>query len=260
VRAVIRASKALKEPVEPGPRGLLKPVKDAPASAVEIVCGDARRMDHIPSQSVDLVLTDPPYFDYISYSELGHFFTPWFGRFGLIRGRRAAGFPKGQLASPARSFHAERRFARRLGVAFQEIRRTCKPHGRVVFTYQNLDGRGWHAIAKAMARAGVIPVRTLPFYGDSSASLHKRSQSISWDAVMVCRLGAPRSQLSISKEALKVGADAATKWSDALLAEDLLLTDGDRINISHAASIVAAFTEQTKQSGFLSSSRRNACA
>ena len=118
VRAVIRASKALKEPVEPGPRGVLKQVKDAPPDVAEIVCGDARHMRHIPSQSIDLVLTDPPYFDYISYSELGHFFTPWFARFRLIRGRRAVGFPKGQLASSARSFQAEHRFARRLCTAF----------------------------------------------------------------------------------------------------------------------------------------------
>ena len=250
VRAVVRASKALKDPLEPGPRGNLKPVKDCSGETVEIVCGDARRMNHIQSHSIDLVLTDPPYFDYIAYSELGHFFTPWFGRFRLIRSLRREGFPKGQLATGSRSINAERRFAHRLHSVFQEIRRTCKPHGRIVFTYQNLDGRGWQALAQAMARSGIIPIQTLPLYGDSSAGLHKRVRSISWDAVMVCRIGTPLPKLEINPDALGIGAKAAQEWSDMLSAEKLYLTEGDSINISHAASIVAAFAAQARGSEF----------
>jgi putative DNA methylase len=256
IRAVVRASTALKIPVEPTPRGLLKLVKDAPPSSAEVICGDARRMDHIQSRSVDLVLTDPPYFDYISYSELGHFFTPWLARFGLIRRRHINSFPKGQLASTTRSVEGERRFARRLGSAFKEIRRVCKPQGRVVFTYQNLDGRGWNAIAQAMAKAGIIPIRALPLYGDSSASLHKQVHSISWDAVMICKLGTPMSRLIVSEEAQKTGAREALKWSKTLSAKKLPVTEGDRDNMSHAASIVAAFTLQTEGSVYMSSLRQ----
>ncbi len=241
VRAVVRASEALKDPREPSPRGLLKRTNDAPAGTVDIVCGDARHMAHIPSASVDLVLTDPPYFDYISYSELGHFFTPWFRRFGLISRRGAGGFPKGQLASSARSRDAERRFARKLAAAFRDIRRVCKPDGRVVFTYQNLDGRGWHAIAQAMARAGVRPIRALPLYGDSSASLHKHDHSISWDAVMVCSLGKPCAKLIVGADAKAIGRQVAEAWAIALIKKELKMTDGDQTNIAHAASIVAAF-------------------
>lgn len=208
---------------------------------MDIVCGDARNMAHIPPASVDLVLTDPPYFDYISYSELGHFFTPWFRRFGLISRRGAGGFPKGQLASPARSRNAEERFACKLADAFREIRRVCKPEGRIVFTYQNLDGRGWQAIARAMAQAGVTPIRTLPLYGDSSASLHKRDHSISWDAVMVCRLGDPCQDLTISAEARAEGRREAEVWAKILEAKNLKTTEGDRTNFANAAAIVAAF-------------------
>jgi putative DNA methylase len=256
VRSVVRASRALKEPVEPGPRGIMKPVKDALPDSVEIVCGDARRMTHLKSQSVDLVLTDPPYFDYISYSELGHFFTPWFTRFGLIRRTRSIGFPKGQLASRGRSFNAERRFAQRLGAAFQEIRRICKPKGRVIFTYQNLDGRGWNAIAQALARAGIIPLQSIPLYGDSSAGLHKQARSISWDAVMICKIGDPLPKLDISVEALDEGSRVAQNWLDDLAKKELSLTAGDCINISHAASIVAAFAEHTQQDALPSALKR----
>ncbi len=260
VRAVVRASEALKQPREPSPKGLLKRVKDAPSGSAEIVCADARRMSHIDSASVDFVLTDPPYFDYIPYSELGHFFTPWFRRFRLISRRGSAGFPRGQLASPARSVQAKRRFANKLADAFREIRRVCKPNGRIVFTYQNLDGRGWQAIAQAMARAGVMPVRTFPLYGDSSASLHKHDQSISWDAVMVCRLGEPTGPLQIGCGARESGRQAAEVWSEAIALSDLPFSEGDRKNIGYAASIVAAFSGQVADQSVRRGSNRKQSA
>lgn len=241
VRAVMRASGALREPREPSPRGLLKRMNDSPSGTAEIICGDARRMAHIPSASVDLVLTDPPYFDYISYSELGHFFTPWLRRFGLISRRGGKGFPKAQIASPSRSPRDERRFARDIAKAFREIRRVCKPEARIVFTYQNLDGRGWSAIAQAMAIAGIEAIATIPLYGDSSASLHKHRHSISWDAVMVCRLGDPATGLKIDQDDRREGHRVSARWSEELTAKGFLMTDGDRANMAHAASIVSAF-------------------
>jgi adenine-specific DNA methylase len=259
VRAVVRASDALKDPKEVRPGGGVKRVRDAAGGEVDVVCGDARRMTHIPSGSIDLVLTDPPYFDYISYSELGHFFTPWMRRFGLIGGRAQGGFPKGQLASPSRSIGAERRFARKLADVFREIRRVCKPEARVVFTYQNLDGRGWNAIGLAMSRAGIEPLTTFPLYGDSSASLHKHEQSISWDAVMVCRLGVPDPTARVRQSDRESATQFAAAWSKRLAASGHHMTAGDRINMAHAAAIVEAFgrsADAPSRTGTLSASPR----
>jgi adenine-specific DNA methylase len=244
VRSIIRASQALKHPTEPRCDGAVQAVTDAEPGAAEIVCGDARNLDHIGDRSVDLVLTDPPYFDYISYSELGHFFTPWLSRFGLVDGRHVKGFPLAQLASIARSADAERRFAQRLGAAFKEIRRVCRDDGRVAFTYQNRDGRGWSAIANAMALAGVIPIQTFPLFGDSSAGLHKHAASISWDSVVVCRVGDPVRRLRVSLEDREAGRRAALKWRIELAAKGLEVTSGDMTNISYACEIVAAFTRR----------------
>ena len=245
VRAVVRASQALKNPREPSPRGFLKRTKDSHCDSADIVCGDARRMSHIPSESVDLVLTDPPYFDYIPYSELGHFFTPWVRRFGLVSRRGKGGFPKGQIAADTRSRDAERRFARKLTSAFREIRRVCRPSARIVFTYQNLDGRGWRAIASALAKAGLEPTCAFPLYGDSRVSLHKRGQSISWDAVMVCRLSEPMRVPSIQPEDHAAGQRSVINWSASLAETDLRITDGDRSNIAHAYAVTASFQRLT---------------
>lgn len=88
--------------------GLLKPVVDAKPAGSDIQCRDARDLSHIADNSIDLVLTDPPYFDYISCSELGHFFAPWLARFGLINRAKSKQLPNAQLASNARSQEARK--------------------------------------------------------------------------------------------------------------------------------------------------------
>jgi putative DNA methylase len=247
VRSVVRASRALKSPTEPTPIGPVKAVVDAPPGKANIRCGDARDLHHVPDRSIDLVLTDPPYFDYISYSELGHFFAPWLARFGLISSAKSKTLPRAQLASKARSLEAESRFTKKLAEAFCEIRRVCKPASRVVFTYQNLDGRGWNAIAKALAATGIHPVQTFPLYGDSSTSLHKHENSISWDCVMVCRLGPQvEKNFAVSAESRDHGMEAAQRWERKLSASGFALTEGDKKNIANAAAIIAEFHTRSK--------------
>jgi adenine-specific DNA methylase len=241
VRSVLRASAALKSPSEPTRNGGSMPISDSNSGSCDIRCGDARDLSRIASKSIDMVLTDPPYFDYIAYSELGHFFAPWLVRFGLVKARLAQGFPSGQLASAARSRTAERQFSRKLASAFQEIRRVCRDDGRVVFTFQSLDGQGWHAIATAMAKAGVVPIRTFPLFGDSSASLHKHERSISWDCVMVCRLAEPFDQFEVNAPAVKAGDVSAKRWVREFRRKELPVTEGDQANISFACSIVEEF-------------------
>ena len=91
----MRASKALREPREPSPRGLFKRTRDSLGGSIGVICGDARRMNHLPSGTIDLVLTDPPYFDYISYSELGHFFNTVASPFSVDQSPRSGRIPEG---------------------------------------------------------------------------------------------------------------------------------------------------------------------
>ncbi|MCA6112233.1 hypothetical protein [Bradyrhizobium cenepequi] len=149
VRSVQRAADALTDPYEPMRAGSVRAVEDRPQGACDLRRGDAKNLAHLRDASIDLVLIDPPYFDYISYSELGHFFVPWLVRFGLVSPDALNGFP----AAGSRS---------RAAVEHFKIRRVCRDGARVVFTYQNLDGHGWAALAQAMANGGVRPIKAFP--------------------------------------------------------------------------------------------------
>jgi putative DNA methylase len=197
-------------------------------------------MAHLGDASISLVLTDPPYFDFISYSELGHFFVPWMVRFGLIDESCLAAFPADQLAAISKSPDATARFTVGMTRAFKEIRRVCKEDARIVFTYQNLDGRGWEALATAMSESGVIPVNTFPFLGDCGTRLHRTERSISWDAIVVCRVGKAKLWSLPSDLASGVTTDASRQWSKRIRAAGLDFTDGDLSNLGFALAIVEA--------------------
>ncbi len=241
LRSVIRAAESLQKSSEPTVKGLLRQVPLRKPASWDIRCGDARHLAHIADATIDLVLTDPPYFDYISYSELGHFYVPWLVRFGLVEGTYLDKFPTGQLASLSRDENAAGIFADNLTRAFCEIARVCRPSARIVFTYQNLDGRGWDALARAMAQAGVIPFQAFPLFGDSGVSLHKHANSISWDCVLVCRRGVPVRLPDIDEEAKKNGQIFSANWERRLRRQRHILSPGDVTNIMHVGALIFAF-------------------
>lgn len=217
------------------------------AGRSEVVCRDAQSMPDIDDSSIDLVLTDPPYLDYIAYSELGHFFSSWMNRFGLIDGNSVERFPAGQLAATGRTKGDGKRFARKLSSIFEELARKLKANGRFVFTYQNLDGRGWKAIRTALAKGGFIPIAAFPLYGENGSRLHKRSNSISWDCVVVCRKSAPLSNFRISRQDRAAGAEFAADWMARLHAEGLPFGDGDAANLAWAGEILSAFKRRSAE-------------
>jgi adenine-specific DNA methylase len=241
VRSVVRASKSITGSVEPSPAGEAIPVPERAAGSWDVRCGDAADLAHIPAHSVDLVLTDPPYFDYIAYSELGHFYVPWMARLGLIDDACLNRFPQGQLASLKGTAEAAELFAEELGQRLREVVRVCRPNARIVFTYQNLDKRGWMALAKALALAGIKPLRAWPMFGDGGSGLHKHANSISWDCVLQCEISHCDLVIAFDERAEAAGERFLKEWRTRLKETGHSLSAGDEINFRHAGAVVGAF-------------------
>ena len=241
VRATVQAAKSLRQSVEPTLAGLVQKVPPHRPKTWDIRVGDSRMLDHIADDTVDLVLTDPPYFDYIAYSELGHFFVPWLVKFGLINAVHLGRFPAGQLASSGRAHIDATMFGEKLGEAMREIARVTTSSGRIAFTYQNLDGRGWSGLASAMAGAGIIPVTAFPMFGDGASGLHKYENSISWDCVLVCRTGSPLTNFDIKRGDEAKAVEFAEAWRRKLENDGHALSRGDVANMRHVGMLLSAF-------------------
>ncbi len=198
-------------PPRTGPRG---------TPSVQIFHGNSKHLDFIQDATVDLVLTDPPYFDNIAYSELSDFYLPWLQLFNLVP--LNAEVEKAwteNLAAKKRVKIDLEVYQESLGKCFMEIARVLKPEGRLVFTYQHATAEAWNALAYAFMDKGLRPIQVFPLLGDGNTSLHTHKGSSKWDIVFVLKkeetyhLPAP---LTIPEAAISLAHAHYHKWAQIL--------------------------------------------
>lgn len=153
--------------------------------ALYLSCGDSSKTD-LPSESVDIVVTDPPFFDNVHYSELADFFYVW--------QRYVLGNDSFRQAESTRSpDEVQSRdvdtFTDRLCGVLAECRRVLRPHGLLVFTYHHSRQEGWHAILEAITGAGFVITAAQPIKSEMSGAAPKSQarHPIDLDVILVCR-------------------------------------------------------------------------
>jgi putative DNA methylase len=171
---------------------------------IYLSCGDSRDTG-LAEQSIDLVVTDPPFFDNVHYSELADFFRAWqrpdTNEDGITT-TRAPGEVQDTDAT---------KFASKLQFVFQECRRVLKDDGLLVFTYHHSRSTGWQSLADAILGAGFHVVNSQPVKGEMSVAAPKSQakEPVQIDVIIVCRKyerSTPMRKPSI-QEAIETGKD-----------------------------------------------------
>ena len=152
---------------------------------------DSTDLSELPDESVDLVLTDPPYFDNVCYSELSDFYLA----FQQVLGIAEPPYDDVSLPAPMalnlaatdRSDDAVREYATGLRAVFSGCARVLRPNGVCVFTYHHGSPRAWLSLGEALAGSGLFCTAVLPLRGEGQGGLHTYDGTIKWDAVLVCR-------------------------------------------------------------------------
>ncbi len=147
---------------------------------IYLSCGDSANTA-LFSKSVDLIVTDPPFFDNVHYSELADFFHAW-QRIGDDRPGSTRNCSEVQDSDAAN-------FARKLRDVFSECHRVLKDDGLLVFTYHHSREDGWIALADAILGAGFRVVNSQPVKAEMSVATPKSQakEPIQLDIVIVCR-------------------------------------------------------------------------
>ncbi|MGI5436428.1 hypothetical protein ACQEV4_02795 [Streptomyces shenzhenensis] len=184
VRAAVDFSKSPREFTK---GGFISVPAVEPLAPPRVVCGSAEDLSHVPSSSVSLVLSDPPYLDNIAYSELSDFFAPWLRATEVIGSDDPEAARRTSLAAANRKAEAAADFATRLGKCFQEAARVLTANGRVVFTYQHATPIGWLGLAQALSVTPLMPVQVFPLQGDGGLGLHAHEGNSIFDAILVLR-------------------------------------------------------------------------
>jgi putative DNA methylase len=156
------------------------------AKGVMILNGDSAKLP-LPSGVVDAVVTDPPYFDFVHYSELSDFFFAWLApvlkeRYPWFNKENSSDAGEVQQKHP-------RVFARQLSYVFAESCRVMKDDGVLAFSFHHSKADGWAAIYEAVAHAGLFIVAAHPVHGELRAASPKATakEPISLDVILVCR-------------------------------------------------------------------------
>lgn len=155
------------------------------AGTVYLRTGDSSCTD-LPDQSVDLVVTDPPYMDNVHYSELADFFHTWLRELvphsqypRELRTTRSG--REVQSASPGQ-------FGEAISGVWRECRRVVKCQGLLAFTFHQARLSGWVALVRGLAEAGFVITAVQPVKGEMSTSVTKFGvEPSNLDAVVVCR-------------------------------------------------------------------------
>jgi putative DNA methylase len=197
------------------------PVKTVPAPVVE--CRDSRSLPSVETGSVDLVLTDPPYLDYVAYGELADFYRPWMQALGVLPDG-AAGT---SLAIKSRDAVGAAAFEAGLREVLLEVGRVLRPDGRVAFTFRHETDAAYASLEQAIRAAGLRAVSCFPLRGDGGFGLHIHDGSTSWDSVFVLAMGpVPAREENPALDEARVLARTAY-WTDRLRSSGLIFGSAD---------------------------------
>ncbi|MGO9095536.1 MAG: hypothetical protein ACLQGV_09965 [Bryobacteraceae bacterium] len=188
---------------------------------IYLSCGDSADTG-LPGASIDLIVTDPPFFDNVHYSELADFFYAW-----------------RQLTAGGEQSHSTTRccaevqdtnpasFAAKLEGVLRECGRVLKNDGLLVFTYHHSRDEGWRAVARAVLGAGFVVVNSQPVKSEMSVATPKSQakEPIQLDIVLVCR---KRDASNVGGPSLQEATEAATRKIERLIAQGFRLSRNDQ--------------------------------
>lgn len=152
--------------------------------AIHLSCGDSGATG-LPEKSIDFVVTDPPFFDNVHYSELADFFQAWQALYphGFIGKAVSTRNPPAEVqdGDPAR-------FSSKLGKVFTECHRVLKKDGLLVFTYHHSRSEGWSSLIQGIWNAGFSVVNSHPIKAEMSVAAPKAQAKdpIQLDTIIVC--------------------------------------------------------------------------
>jgi adenine-specific DNA methylase len=154
--------------------------------AVMVLNGDSARLP-VPDASIDAVVTDPPYFDFVHYSELSDFFFAWLSP---VLAQRYPWMQRPDSSDKGEVQHKDPHvFARQLSLVFAECRRVLKDDGVLAFSFHHSRAEGWAAIYEAVKNAGFEVVAAHPVHAELRGASPKNATKspISIDAILVCK-------------------------------------------------------------------------
>lgn len=236
--------------------GRLRRVDTAPEKLAPALVGDAAVLPdrgaaclrrgsltagELAENSLDIVLTDPPYYANVQYAELMDFCYAWLRK--LAPDTSFFDVPSAKTDQDAVGSVTEGgvglvEFTSRLSEVFRVSATALKPGGAFIFTYHHNDLEAYAPLVVACLDADLEPTRLYGCPSEMRASKHIHGRNASTvDTVFVLRKAPVPAELSDVFSVVAVGAVVGARLA-ALRRAGMKPTDADRACVRH--SVLAA--------------------
>ncbi len=155
----------------------------------------------IPNESIDLIITDPPFGGNVDYAELADFFLVWMHKplsklfpdtFNSAESPKSLEAVSNKARHPGVTEDGKKKsdlmYDRLLTMCWKEGFRILKPHGLMAFTFHHDEDVAWINVLDSLFQSGfeiesTFPIRSDAIKGDSDFG----SKKIEYDIVHVCK-------------------------------------------------------------------------
>ncbi len=161
----------------------------------QVIYGSAEHIDLL-SSSCSVIVTDPPYFDLISYADLSDYFYIWLKRsLGplLTKGFATPLSPKNDEVTAFKHRHngdsikANSHFTSKLAASFAEGKRLCAPDGVITVMFAHQSNEAWQALINALLEAGLNITGTYPIETELTSALKRDVSALASSITVICR-------------------------------------------------------------------------
>jgi len=152
----------------------------------------------LPDDSVDCVVTDPPYYNAVPYADLSDFFYVWLKR--ILENEYKSVFanstaPKDEEICEMAGWDSVRYshkngkwFENQMQLAMSEVRRYLKPNGIVTVVFAHKTTAGWEAMLQSMLQAGLVITASWPIDTEMGSRLRAQgSAALASSVHLICR-------------------------------------------------------------------------
>lgn len=220
----------------------------------------------LPDDSVDAVVTDPPYYYSVQYADLADFFYVWMRRSlgpsypALFSTPLIEKTEEIIVQSPGHEYAKDGKnnefYERQMSLAMAEARRVLSPGGIAVVVFAHKSTRGWEAQLQSMVNAGWTITASWPIDTEMAARVIAQGRAVLASSIhLVCR---PREHGDGTLRADDVGDWRAVlaelpvrirEWMQRLASEGVVGADAIFACLGPALEVFTRYSRVEKVSG-----------
>ncbi len=168
----------------------------SPMHPATVRLGSAARLPEEWAGTFDAVITDPPYYDSVTYADLSDYFYPWHKR--IVGDDYPEAFvtevtPKDEELVQEAIYHggtkaaAQQFYEDGMATAFAEMHRVLRDDGLAVIMFAHKQSSAWETLVSALIRAGFQITASWPLNTEGRRLQSYRAVALASSVYLVCR-------------------------------------------------------------------------